>query len=254
MTDLLDNGGGANPGDALARAAVDPVRDGMVVGLGTGRAANRATRALAARVRDEGLKLTCVATSDRTAELAHSLGLDVGSMRDVMEIDYLFDGADEIDAELRMLKGGGGAMTREKLAAWGALRRVYLVQERKLVGRLGETRRLPVEVLEEALGLVTVRLEWLKLDPMLRLNEDGSLFLTDGGRPVIDIALPAGRPPEDTDTMLRLMPGIVGHGLFFGLADRVIVEADGVGENGSGSTIVGTLERERDGSVTSLRT
>jgi ribose 5-phosphate isomerase A len=237
-------------GDALAGAAVAPVRAGMVVGLGTGRAASRAVRALAQRVEREGLQIVCVATSDRTAELASSLGLGVRPLRDVMEIDYLFDGADEVDAELRMLKGGGGAMTREKIAAWGARERCYLVQERKCVDRLGTNHRLPVEVLEEALGLVTVRLEWLKLDPQLRMDDAAQMVLTDSGLPIIDIELPSDRPPEDTDAMLRLMPGVVGHGLFFNLADRVIVEADGAGDDGSASRIVRELTRNLDGSVT----
>jgi ribose 5-phosphate isomerase A len=233
---------GADP-DPLAAAAIAPIQSGMVVALGTGRAASRAIHALAARHERESLDLACVATSRRSAELAERLGLPIRSMRDVMEIDYLFDGADEVDPRLRLLKGAGGAMTREKVAAWASRTRVYLVQRRKLVDRLGETHRLPVEVLETALGVTTIRLEWLKLDPQLRMagGEHGvsvadvepgqaiTPYRTDEGNVVIDIRLPDDRPPADADVMLRLMPGVVGHGLFLDYADHVLVEDEHAG-------------------------
>src|SRR3954447_26983320 len=99
--------------DALAGAAVAEIRAGMTVGLGTGRAATRAIHALCARVRDEALSVVCVATSQASAELAEQLGLQVRSMETVVNVDYLMDGADEVDGALRMLKGRGGALTRE---------------------------------------------------------------------------------------------------------------------------------------------
>jgi len=226
--------------DPLADAAVAPITSGMIVGLGTGRAASRAVHALAKRARHERLRLTCVATSDRTARLAADLDLTVRPLRDVMEIDYLFDGADEVDPQLALLKGAGGAMTLEKIAAYAARKRVYLVQRRKLVERLGANHRLPVEVLEHALGVLTVRLEWLKLDPQLRLaGGDAGVsiadatpdtpvepYRTDAGNAILDLTIPDDRPAADVELMLRLMPGVVGHGLFLEHAHEVLVEDD----------------------------
>jgi ribose 5-phosphate isomerase A len=129
--------------DALASAAVQDVRDGMTVGLGTGRAATRAIHALAHRAAKERLDLHCVATSRPSEELARALGLPIREMRAVECVDYLFDGADEVDESLRMLKGHGDAMTREKFVAQASARRVYLIQSRKRVRHLGETVALP---------------------------------------------------------------------------------------------------------------
>jgi ribose 5-phosphate isomerase A len=128
--------------DALASAAVQDVRDDMTVGLGTGRAATRAIHALARRATEERLKLHCVATSRASEELARALGLLIRDMQAVERVDYLSDGADEVDESLRMLKGRGGAMTREKIVAQASARRVYLIQSRKRVGHLGETVEL----------------------------------------------------------------------------------------------------------------
>src|SRR5512142_2387011 len=138
--------------DALAAAAVEDVRAGMTVGLGTGRAATRAIEALARRVSGEGLDLLCVATSRASDELGRRLGLRMQAMEGIERIDYLFDGADEVDPAMRMIKGRGGAMTREKIAARAAARRVYLVQSTKLVGRLGEAAPLSIEVLRYGLA------------------------------------------------------------------------------------------------------
>lgn len=223
--------------DALAMAAVEPIESGMIVGLGTGRAATRAIRALGWRAQAEGLELRCVATSERSASLARELGLPVMAMRDMLRVDYLFDGADEVDGGLRMLKGGGGAMTREKIVASAAERRVYLVQESKLVDRLGEKMRLPVEVLECALGVVTMRLEYLRMDPKLRAetardvngHEKLEPVLTDEGNVILDCVF-AGLDAEEADIALRIMPGVVGHGVFIDQAQRVCVEPDGGGD------------------------
>ncbi|MFG0252949.1 MAG: ribose-5-phosphate isomerase A, partial [Phycisphaerales bacterium JB038] len=118
--------------DPLAKAAIAEIESGMMVGLGTGRAASRCIRALAAR----GLDVKCVATSVRSAELAASLGLRVEPFEGVRHVDFLFDGADEVDPNLAMIKGAGGAMTREKMVARAAKRRVYVVDASKLVTRL----------------------------------------------------------------------------------------------------------------------
>jgi ribose 5-phosphate isomerase A len=132
--------------DALAAAPVAEIRSGMTAVLGTGRTATRAIEALARRVSAEGMSLRCIAPSRASDQLGRRLGLRVRAMEGVERIDYLFDGADEVDASMRMIKGRSGAMTREKIVARAAANRVYLVQSAKLVERLGETAPLPTGV------------------------------------------------------------------------------------------------------------
>lgn len=231
--------------DALAMKAVEPVRDGMIVGLGTGRAATRGIHALGWKARAESLDIKCVATSQRSATLARELGLPVIEMRDMLRVDYLFDGADEVDPDLRMLKGGGGAMTREKVVASASDHRVYLVQESKLVDHLGDNMRLPVEVLECALGVVTMRFEYLRMDPVLRTTKSTDvnghmkheLVLTDDGNPIVDCVF-GGLSAEEADIALRIMPGVVGHGVFVDQAHSVVVEQDDRSEGDKGVRVL----------------
>jgi ribose 5-phosphate isomerase A len=205
--------------DALAAAAVEEIRSEMTVGLGTGRAAARAIEALARRVSAERLRIACVATSRASEALARSLGLPLRALEEFERIDYLFDGADEVDPALRMLKGRGGAMTREKIAAHAAARRVYLVQAAKQVARLGERAPLPVEVLPFGLAATRRALRALGLDGPVRAE-----YRTDDGNPVIDAALPAGLALTPLAAALDRTPGVVGHGLFLSEADVVLVE------------------------------
>jgi ribose 5-phosphate isomerase A len=206
--------------DALAAAAVQEIRSEMTVGLGTGRAAARAIEALARRVSAEPLRIACVATSRASEPLARRLGLPLRSIEELERIDYLFDGADEVDPALRMLKGRGGAMTREKIAAHAAARRVYLVQAAKQVARLGESAPLPIEVLRFGLAATRRALRALGLDGPVR----GGEYRTDDGNPVIDAALPAGLALEPLAVALDRTPGVVGHGLFLSEADVVLIE------------------------------
>lgn len=204
--------------DALAMAAVELVRDGMIVGLGTGRAASRAIAVLARRAAAEPLELVCVATSRRSEALAIGLGLTVRAMEGVARVDYLFDGADEVDAALRMIKGGGGAMTREKIVAHAAAHRVYLVQEAKRVERLGAVAPLPIEVLRFGLAATLRQLRERGLHGVLRGAE------TDDGNPIIDVRLAADADLAALDAALDAMPAVVGHGLFLDEADAVLFE------------------------------
>lgn len=206
--------------DALAAAAVEEICAGMTVGLGTGRAATRAIEALARRVSAEGMSLLCVATSRASDELGRRLGLRVQAMEEVERIDYLFDGADEVDAAMRMIKGRGGAMTREKIAARAAARRVYLVQSTKLVGCLGEAAPLSIEVLRFGLAATRRALRELGLDGPLR----GAEYETDDGNPVVDVVLPTGVDLTHLATALDETPGVVGHGLFLTEADVLLIE------------------------------
>jgi ribose 5-phosphate isomerase A len=212
--------------DHLALAAVEPVRNNMTVGLGTGRAAARAIRALGQRAHAESLTLTCVATSIASEQLATSFGLSIAPMSKTTRLDYLFDGADEVDPQLRMVKGRGGAMTRERIVARAAAKRVYLIDESKLIPRLGTRMPLPIEVLEFALASTFERIKQLGLlDAALRLADKGAPYHTDNDALVIDARIPAN---IDIDTLARELdatPGIIDHGLFLTEADEVIVES-----------------------------
>ena len=210
--------------DALAAAAVEEIRSGMTVGLGTGRAATRGIEALARRVSSERLELLCVATSHASQELGRRLGLKVTAMQAVEVVDYLFDGADEVDPQLRMIKGRGGAMTREKIVAHSAMRRVYLVQSAKMTTRLGSKAPLPVEVMGFGLASISRALRRLGLEGPLRQKDGGGDYETDNGNLVIDAPLPASLELAPLVAALDAIPGVVGHGLFLNEADVVLVE------------------------------
>jgi ribose 5-phosphate isomerase A len=214
--------------DALATAAIEEIRAGMCVGLGTGRAAGRAMQALAGRVLAGRLSVTCVATSRASEEIARSLGLRVEAMEGIARVDYLFDGADEVDPAMRLLKGRGGAMTRERIVARAAARRVYLVDQTKLVARLGESALLPIEVLRFGRAAVQRSLRELGLDATpRRIAAGGAAFATDDGNPILDAALGEGADLEALSAALDRIPGVVGHGLFLTEADVLLVEGAG---------------------------
>ncbi|GIW73595.1 MAG: ribose-5-phosphate isomerase A [Phycisphaerales bacterium] len=216
-------------GDALARAAVADIRPGMVVGLGTGRTARRAIAALAGRIIAEQLDVTCVSTSEASTAYAQELGIKVREFATIEKVDYLFDGADEVDPQLRMLKGAGGAMTRERLVAAAATRRVYLVEEEKLVEHLGERTPLAVAVMAFGLASIRAHLRSLGLSGVLRRSMDGTLYVTDNGNLILDAQLHGGANNDDGHNYERLSnalnntPGVIDHGLFLTEATEVLV-------------------------------
>jgi ribose 5-phosphate isomerase A len=212
--------------DTLAEAAVAEITPGMIVGLGTGRTAARAIQALAERVRSEKLDIRCIPTSHATETLARALGLKLVDFAMIESIDYLFDGADEVDPQMRMIKGGGGAFIRERIVAHASQRRVYIIDESKLVDRLGQRTTLAVGVLAFGLASVRQRLRDLGLHGVVRRTLDGHLFLTDNGSLIIDVTL-EDRDPEELDCALNCIPGVIDHGLFLTEADEVIVETGG---------------------------
>ncbi len=217
--------------DILAAEAIAEIEDGMTVGLGTGRAASRGIIALAAKVKTESLDLQCVATSARSAELATSLGLKVIPMTTTASIDILFDGVDELDPNLAMTKGGGGAMTREKIVAEAAQRRIYLMQQSKVVEKLGQHFKLPVEVLEFALASVQNHLQSIGLDDTtVRTdpNDPNMIIRTDEHNLILDCAYGdcSSRDLRLLDQSINAIPGVVGHGLFVDQADVVLIESD----------------------------
>ena len=217
--------------DALAEFAVKDITSGMTVGLGTGKAASRGIRALANRVKAENLNVRCVSTSAASAALATELGLTLCELEDCDTIDLLFDGADEVDENLVLLKGRGGAMTREKIIAHAAQRRIYLVQKAKMVDRIGETGPVPVEVLPFATGAVLDELAGYGLECQLRTDDAGNPVTTDNGGHILLVDIPEDLT-ESVDTLLEFsvaikhVPGVIEHGLFIEEADAVLVEGE----------------------------
>jgi ribose 5-phosphate isomerase A len=201
----------------------DQVRFGDVVGLGTGRAAERIVRVLGARVA-EGLAVRGVATSRATEDLARSVAIPLVSLADVPGVDVAFDGADEVDPEGRMIKGYGGALLREKVVAASAERVVILVGPEKCVAQLGTRGRLPVEVLPFALAAVLRRLEQLGI-PGTPRHHGGRIQHSDNGHALVDCRVRAISDPAALDRALHAIPGLLETGLF--LDRRATIAVDG---------------------------
>lgn len=222
---------------ALARVAANEVREGMVVGLGTGSTAEALVRELGRRVSD-GLRIVGVPTSRRTADLARSLGIPVRTLNDVLEAEETIavglDGADEIDPALNATKGRGGALLFEKLVALSCQRFVLIAGEAKLVPRLGSRMPLPVEVVALGWPGTLARLEVMGLNPRLRLSlangsDSGSPYRTDSQNLIVDCATGALTDPAITAAALKMTTGVVDHGLFLGIAHAAyIADAGGV--------------------------
>src|ERR1700678_1812703 len=180
----------------VAKRAVEFVEDGMAVGLGTGTTATMFIRELAIRVQ-HGLKIRCVASSDASHELGLSLGMDVLTLDELPELDLYIDGADEVGPGLALIKGGGGALLREKIVASAADRVVVVVDASKVVPVLGRFP-LPVEVVKMALPLVERKLSDLGLSPKLRHHPDGSIYMTYEDNFILDCACGTIPEPEET--------------------------------------------------------
>lgn len=210
-----------------AEAALGLVRDGMTIGIGTGTTARFFVDGLG-RLVAEGLRVRGIATSVRSAELAHAAGLELVDDVDG-RVDLAVDGADEIAPDLGLIKGRGGALLREKLVAAAADRFVVIADSTKLVPRLGVTVRLPVEVVPFLWRRTAARLEALGLGVELRI-EDGEPYVTDNGNRILDTSAPAGiDDPAALAAAIKGQLGVVEHGLFLGLADGCIVAGeDGV--------------------------
>ena len=215
---------------AVARRALEFVDDGMRVGLGTGTTATMFIRELGARVQS-GLQVRCVASSEASETLARSLGVEVVALGDMPELDLYVDGADEVGPELALIKGGGGALLREKVVASAAERFIVVVDESKVVARLGRFP-LPVEVIRMALPLVEGKLAALGLEPRQRQAKDArGPYLTDERNYILDCYSGEIADPERTAAQIRAIVGVVEHGLFLGMASLVLVAGpDGVAE------------------------
>jgi ribose 5-phosphate isomerase A len=214
----------------VAKRAVEFVEDGMAVGLGTGSTATLFIRELGKRVQ-QGLKIRCVASSEASRQLGLSLGMEVTTLDELPELDVYIDGADEVGPELALIKGGGGALLREKIVASAAKRFIVVVDSTKLVEHLGKFP-LPVEVVKMALPLVEPKLVGLGLHPKLRQAKNGpGPYLTDEDNFILDCACGVIEDPEVLAAEIRGMVGVVEHGLFLGMASLVLVAGeDGVSE------------------------
>jgi ribose 5-phosphate isomerase A len=211
---------------AAARAAVAEIQDGMLVGLGTGTTATLAIAALEERFA-AGLRVTTVATSLATAQAAEAAGLRVLAFDTFDQLDLAIDGADEIDGDLRAIKGKGGAMLREKIVAAAAARTIVIVDSGKQVARLGQGP-LPVEVLPFAAGFVSRRLKQLGATVRRRMADDTS-YRTDQDNVVFDCQFGAIDDPPMLAAALSAIPGMLGHGLFLDEIDVAYVgRRDGV--------------------------
>jgi ribose 5-phosphate isomerase A len=209
--------------EAAALRGVEYVRDGMAVGLGTGSTAEFALRGLAERVAG-GLRIVGVPTSEKIAGMARDLGIPLVTLEDRPELDLTIDGADEVLlSTFDVIKGRGGALLREKIVALASKQEILIVDESKVVDRLGEHDPVPVEVVSFGWGRVCRELTALGGDPQLRKSQDGKPYVTDSGNYLLDCHFGTIDNPRALAYLIKAITGVVEHGLFIGIATRVIV-------------------------------
>lgn len=211
--------------EAAARRAAEWIRDGMAVGLGTGSTVRYLLEEIAdRRGRGEWKRVVGVPTSEDTTRRATALGIPLSTLDDHPDLDLTIDGADEVDPELRLIKGLGGALLREKIVAAASATVVIVVDSAKLVERIGTRAPLPVEVDPFGRSVHEPFIRALGAEPVLRLDGEAGPLVTDGGNMIYDARFPDGIPdPEALAARLDARAGIVEHGLFLGLATAVVV-------------------------------
>ena len=221
--------------EALRRAAGEEavaryVRDGMRLGLGTGSTASAMIEALAARLAADDLReIVGVPTSEATAALCGRLGIPLTTLAETPELDVVIDGADEVDPDLDMIKGLGGAHLREKVVASAGRALIVVADESKLVAHLGDHAPLPVEVIEFALPVCVRALRRLGWEPTRRHAADGRPFVTDEGNAIVDCRRADWGDPAALAAAVKAVPGVVEHGFFLGMAAAAVVgTSDGV--------------------------
>lgn len=206
----------------IAEEAAGMVETGMVVGLGTGRAASMFVRALAKRM-DAGLLVKGVPTSAKTEALAQELSIPLVSLDDIERVDLDVDGADEVSPSLDLVKGQGGALLRERIVAAFSTRFVVLVGEEKLVPQLGTKVALPVEVVPFGIRVAKRELERMGGSVSLR-QEEGALFRTDNGNAILNVKFGGIDQPAKLERAIDAVPGVVDSGLFVGMTNLVLVQ------------------------------
>jgi ribose 5-phosphate isomerase A len=213
--------------EAAAAAAIERVEPGMTIGLGSGRAVWKLVELIADRWPEE-VPLRAVCASARTEELAKEAGIELVELDPTDaggSLDVAIDGADEVDPDLGLLKGGGGAMLHEKLVVQAAARFVVVAETAKKVSRLGETRPLPVEVVRFGWRQTWTRMVHLTAGATLRRNDDGSAFVTEEGHHILDCDVPREGHIATLAATIKAETGVVEHGLFLGMADEVLLGA-----------------------------
>jgi len=217
---------------AAAEFALKVVSDGVKLGLGTGSTADYFTKALAEKVKREKLKIDVVPTSAQTYALAQSLGLNLRNLEDVPFLDFTVDGCDEFDSSFRLIKGGGGALHREKLVASSSRFVIAICDESKKVETLGKFP-LPVEVSKFGVNATAWKIEriltqlgWEKPKMRLRAGADGKPFITEMGNAIIDLDLQKIPNPEQLDDALNGLPGVIETGLFIRICGIVMMGTD----------------------------
>lgn len=206
-----------------AERAVDDVRDGMIVGLGTGSTAYYAIQRLG-RLVQQGLSIQAIATSLQSEQLATQLGIPLVSFSEMTELDLTIDGADEVDPAFNLIKGGGGALLREKIVAAASKQLTIVVDEHKVVRQLGKFA-LPVEIVKFGYEATIRKLFQLGCEPILRAR-DGEPYVTDNGNYIVDCSFNQIAAPVELHRELNLIPGVVDNGLFVGMTKKVIVGYD----------------------------
>ncbi|MEM7224240.1 MAG: ribose-5-phosphate isomerase RpiA [Pseudomonadota bacterium] len=209
---------------AAAAASVALIEPGMTLGLGSGSTAAIMVELLGARVAD-GLEVVGLPTSEGTAAQARGLGIPLTTFDEVRHLDLTIDGADELDSQLRLIKGGGGAHLREKIVASLSARVVIIADSSKHVATLG-AYALPVEVVPFAAPALLPKLADLGCAARIRTADDGAPFRTDENNLIVDCPFGAIQDPEALARRLDAMPGVVEHGLFIGLAERALIGTD----------------------------
>jgi ribose 5-phosphate isomerase A len=204
-----------------AVAALDEIRDHMIVGLGTGSTASHFIRELGKRVRD-GLHVLGIPTSEASRILAGEVGVSLTTLKEHPEIDVTVDGADEVSLELDLIKGLGGALVREKIVAHASKRVIIVVDDSKMVARLGTRAPIPVEVVPFAAD--SVMLQLVRWNGSVKIRErDGRPFVSDNGNTIVDWQYGAIDDPHGVEMKLKSITGVVDSGIFSKVAARVIV-------------------------------
>jgi ribose 5-phosphate isomerase A len=212
----------------IGERAASLVPDGTTIGLGTGSTADAMIDALGERVR-QGFQVTGVATSSRTIARAEAAGISLVPLDEAGDLALCIDGADEIDPDLNLVKGRGGALLYEKLVARSADRLVIIGSAEKLVDRLGTRLPIPVEIVQFGAAHTIREIASLGIDPVLRIDDGGQPFVSDGGHWIVDCNSTGIDDPAQLAHDLKQITGVVEHGLFIGLCDLAMtIDANGV--------------------------
>ena len=204
-----------------AEKAVEHVDNGMVIGLGTGSTVKYAIKKLGEMV-NTGLKIEGIPTSLRTKKLATEYNIPLVDLNDYIEIDLTIDGADEVDSHLNLIKGGGGALTREKIIAYHSKKEIIVIDETKVVKKLGIDSPVPVEVTKYGWNATKKTLEELGCTAELRTIMD-EVYITDNSNYILDCDFGKINEPEALEKEINSIPGVIENGLFIDLVDEVIV-------------------------------